>query len=57
MFSKWKILNSHWIEFTIEYGYMISMISLQYPWHPSHHSSTLKKYPIQFTIELPHIHL
>jgi hypothetical protein len=57
MFPKWKKLNSHWIKFTIQYGYMISTISLQYSWHPSHHSSTLKKYPIRFTIELPHVHL
>jgi hypothetical protein len=38
MFPKWKLLNSHWIEFTIQYGYMISTISLQASWHPSHHS-------------------
>jgi hypothetical protein len=50
MFLKWKFLNSHWIEFTIQYGYMISMISLQDSWPLSHHSSNLKKYPIQSTI-------
>jgi hypothetical protein len=56
MFPKWKFLNAHWIEFTIQYGYMISTISLQYSWHPSHHHYTQMQVP-NLLLKLPHIHL
>jgi hypothetical protein len=56
MFPKWKFWNSHWIEFTIQYGYMISTISLQYSWHPSHHHYTHILVPNQL-LTLLHMHL
>jgi hypothetical protein len=56
MFPKWKFLNLHWIEFTIQYGYMISTISLQYSWHPSHHHCSHIQVPNQL-LTLPHMHL